>query len=130
MPRVLIVDDDTRYAGLVQHALEIRGFEARVLTDLSRAVLEITSFRPDIVLLDVYMPELSGPELMRRLGRSWNRAGVRFLLYSNMPESELAEMAQECGADGYVVKRGVQALLQALESLPGTEPPSRRAATG
>jgi DNA-binding response OmpR family regulator len=124
MARVLIIDDDVRYANLVQHALEFNGYEVASLTRLGGALVKMISFRPDVVLLDVIMPECSGPELLRRLGTSWRNAGVRFVLHSNLPDAELAPIAEACGADGYLHKRGVQNLLEKLESLLAAPTPA------
>ena len=65
-PRVLVVDDDAALAEMLTLVLRNEGFQSEIVTRGDEAMGVFRSFRPDVVLLDLRMPELDGLELMRR----------------------------------------------------------------
>ena len=68
MKKVLIVDDEPVICGLIKRSLESTGgYDVSVCTISREAVRVVKIQRPDIILVDVNMPELSGPELVRQL---------------------------------------------------------------
>ena len=67
--KVLIVEDDGNIAELLHLYLEKEGFETKVAKDGGKGVEYFRSFQPDLVLLDIMLPQLSGMEVLRRLRR-------------------------------------------------------------
>jgi putative two-component system response regulator len=65
--RVLVVDDEVVIASLLQHVLEAEGFEVEVAHDGLEALAALRDRQPDLVLMDVDMPRMSGDEVCRRL---------------------------------------------------------------
>jgi DNA-binding NarL/FixJ family response regulator len=101
-PRVVIVDDHDLFRAGVRASLgdqvEVVG-ESGGVADAVRAIDEL---EPDVVLLDVHMPEGGGVEVIRRVGES--RLGVRFLALSVSDAAEDVVAVIRAGARGYVTK--------------------------
>lgn len=99
--RVLIVEDEPAYVDALTVALEREGFEAVAATDGRRAVASFLTEAPDIVLLDLMLPELSGLDVLRRI-RSESDVPV-IVLSAKDAESDIVT-ALELGADDYLTK--------------------------
>ena len=67
--RVLVVDDEPSIRELVQTVLRYEGFEVATAADGRSALTELERFRPDLVVLDVMLPDLDGFEVQQRLSR-------------------------------------------------------------
>ena len=65
MHRVLVVDDESDVTELLQYRLEQEGYRVATLNDPLGFVVKVREFEPDLMLLDVMMPELSGIQLCR-----------------------------------------------------------------
>lgn len=65
--KVLVVDDEKDFLFLMEYWLKSKGYEAKGLTDGTKAVDELKSFKPDLVLLDLSMPGIDGVEVLRRI---------------------------------------------------------------
>ena len=119
-PSVLVVDDDEaeRYATrrVLEHA-EIAVVEA----PNGRAALEALGGRPDLVLLDLQLPDLDGFEVCRRIKSDPATASTRVLPYTAVFRNEIARRrALEAGADGYLVKPlSAQQLVATVHGLIG-----------
>lgn len=101
MTSVLIVEDDRRLARAVTISLRARGYEARAATDGSQALVMVKEFMPDIVVLDLGLPDIDGTELIRRL-RAWT--DVPIVVLSGRSESADKVDALDLGADDYLTK--------------------------
>lgn len=103
-PLVLIVDDDERNVRLARDVLERDGL--RTLTALTAAeALELArEHRPDVVLLDLRLPDLDGPETRRRLAEDERTAGIPVVGWSALPEGEVATWLAQSGFAGYLEK--------------------------
>jgi len=98
--RVLVVDDEPSITDAVSTALRYEGFETREAHDGRAAVRAIDELRPDLVVLDLMLPDLDGFELARRLRES-RRIPLIFLTAKDATEDKLAGL--ELG-DDYVTK--------------------------
>ena len=98
-----------------------RGYPVRTARSLTETARVLEEFDPEIVVTDVCMPNVEGDELCRRIKANMKRL-VPVLLYSSLPEEQLAERARRAGADGYLCKmRGVEALIERLDELLAEE---------
>ncbi len=115
--RVLVVDDDEDQLVLVQRTLKRHGFEVFTYHSSLGVSNQVRTTTPDLVLLDVNIPALSGDKVLA-LARNQARTTTRFILYSSADESRLRSLALTSGADGYLSK-SVQgeALAKKLTSL-------------
>lgn len=106
MSTIMIVDDSEITLELTRHALEGAGHDVVALSSPLGLMAGLYRHRPDLLLLDVDMPALSG-EKVTELVRANERFGsIRVILYSSRSAAELKEAAARCGADGYVQKTG------------------------
>jgi len=80
------------------------GYDVRTATSLAEFAEAVRDFSPDIILSDVEMPEMTGPDLCKRVKATPRTAHVPVVLYSTKAPRELAALAADCGADGYVCK--------------------------
>lgn len=101
--RVLVVDDDPLQLELVQRSLRLEGFDVTVTRAALGASNLVKSFAPDVVLIDVNIPALTGDRLLT-LAKKHAPPTTRFLLYSACDESRLRALAAETGADGWISK--------------------------
>ncbi len=99
--KALIIDDDIQIRRLLQMVLESRGHEV-LLAETGRIGLQVAAFqRPDVVLLDIGLPDLDGLKVLRAL-REWSDVPV--LMLSVRDEETVKIDALEGGADDYVSK--------------------------
>ena len=101
MPKVLVVDDDPHIREVVCFALAKNGFATAEAADGLAALAAVERERPDLIVLDVLMPELDGTEVCRRLRRV-SDAPVIFL--SSKDDEVDRIVGLELGADDYVTK--------------------------
>ena len=125
-PRILVVDDDEDIRGLVRTLLERMGAEVKEAQNGREGLREFHSWRPDLVVLDVSMPEMDGWNVLERL-RDMSEVPV-LMLTARGDELERVRGLQ-AGADDYLVKpfgkqelvARVQALLRRASRTPGEE---------
>ncbi len=101
--RVLIVDDDQQQLDLVSRRFKLEGFEVATTTTSFGTSNLIRSFSPNVVLLDVNIPALTGDKLLA-VARTVAPPDTRFVLYSACDESRLRELATRAQADGWISK--------------------------
>ncbi len=101
-PRVLVVDDEANITDLVATALRYEGFETAVAHSGRAALAAFESFRPDLIVLDVMLPDLDGFEVTRRLAADGRRVPVLFLTARDAVEDKVRGLT--LGGDDYVTK--------------------------
>ena len=99
---VLVVDDEPAIADVVSRYLERAGYETAVAGTGQHALGRAEELRPDVVVLDLMLPDINGLEVMRRLRRD-DRRGAIILLTARGEESDRV-VGLRLGADDYVVK--------------------------
>jgi two-component system, OmpR family, response regulator len=99
--RVLVVDDESAITDAVATALRYEGFDTLEAASGRGAVHAIDEFRPDLVLLDVMLPDIDGFEIARRLRDGRQRTPVIFLTAKDAADDKLAGLAI---GDDYVTK--------------------------
>jgi two-component system OmpR family response regulator len=99
--RVLVVDDEPSITDAVATAFRYEGFETTEAGTGRVAVKEIDEFRPDLIILDVMLPDQDGIELARRLRDGHSRTPIIFLTARDAAEDKLAGLAV---GDDYLTK--------------------------
>jgi CheY-like chemotaxis protein len=105
--KVLVVDDDPVVLEVTRAAIAALGHRVVTKQGALGTAVAILRERPDVVLVDLQMPALSGHEIIRLVGEQELRAGSRrtaFILYSGTPASNLEEVALRAGAIGAIRK--------------------------
>jgi CheY-like chemotaxis protein len=104
--RVLIVDDSEIAIQMIEAELEGKGFEV-ISADRAEKATELVmkkATRPHLILLDINMPNIDGAQFCRFIKRNAMFSDIKVVLCSGMAQDELKDIAESCGADGYVSK--------------------------
>lgn len=101
MTRILVVDDDELIAESLTYSLELEGFEVDAVGDGAKALYSLGSFKPDLVVLDIMLPDISGMEVCRQLR---DRSPIPVIMLTARDEEIDRVMGLEIGADDYLVK--------------------------
>ena len=117
--RILVIDDDRTHLRTTQDLLEDDGYD--VITHVSGfgATERIMVTRPDLVLLDINLPALSGEALLPIIKGRESIRGTPVVLHSSNDESDLRSAAARLGAAGYVCKGDVAGLRRTVVRLVG-----------
>jgi DNA-binding response OmpR family regulator len=134
--RILVVEDDRTMAEVLLAYLRRSGYDVTWTGDGTEAFLQWQRGNPDVVILDLMLPGMSGLELLRRRRELADRAAV--IILSARGEEEDRLVGLETGADDYVVKPfsprevvlRVEALLRRVERLAGAQLVNRRFSVG
>jgi two-component system OmpR family response regulator len=100
--RVLVVDDEPNIADVISMALRYQGFEVASAATGAEALTAVTDFRPQLILLDVMLPDMEGFEVARRLGAERARVPIIFLTARDATEDKVRGLT--VGGDDYVTK--------------------------
>ncbi|MDA9176199.1 response regulator transcription factor [Alphaproteobacteria bacterium] len=101
MNRVLVVDDDPHIREVVQFALDKEGFSTVEAKDGAEALEQFAAEKPDLIVLDITMPELDGTEVCRRI-RQNDKTPIIFL--SSRDDEIDRVLGLELGGDDYITK--------------------------
>lgn len=99
--RVLIVEQHPATAEMTQLVLAAAGFDAVHTSTATQALTAVTSWKPDLVLMDLMLPDLSGAEFCVRLRAT---SSVPILIVSTETDPDLVGLAISAGASGYLPK--------------------------
>lgn len=102
-PRILLVDDDERNLRILELILEDE-FELSMASTGEQALERVSTFRPDIVLLDIMMPGITGIEACKEIKSSPEHKNIKIILLSGMSMTEDRIAGYEAGADDYLTK--------------------------
>jgi two-component system OmpR family response regulator len=100
--RLLVVDDEAYITDLVATALRYEGFDVATAANGREALTQVDSFRPDVIVLDIMLPDLDGFEVQRRLVDRGRPAPVLFLTARDATEDKVRGLT--IGGDDYVTK--------------------------
>ena len=100
--RVLIVDDDRALRDALRRALVLAGYETVSADDGEAALAQAADAKPDVVVLDIGLPDVDGLEVCRRLRRAGDRVPVLMLTARDAVEDRIDGL--DAGADDYLVK--------------------------
>jgi PleD family two-component response regulator len=102
--RILIADDNPQGAELLEAYLSGTDFELAVASDGEETLARVASFKPDLILLDVMMPKISGFEVCKRLKKDPATHDVSILMVTALDQTSDVERAVEAGTDDFLSK--------------------------
>ena len=102
--KILVVDDDPEITEILKYNLSNSGFEVKVAYNGVQAVKKSKKFQPDIILLDVMMPEMNGIEACTEIRNIDNLKNVQIIFLSARGEDYTQIAAFDAGADDYINK--------------------------
>jgi excisionase family DNA binding protein len=121
-PTVLIVDDDAGTRALVRASLEVEGFDVREAESATEGLSVLEQDPPDLILLDVMMPQMDGWEMLRRVQEQHGGA-IPVVMFSGQVDENAAGDAAERGASAFVGKPfDPQQLLDRAKQILGARP--------
>lgn len=102
--KVLIVEDEPAIADNLQALLQAKGYEAQCALDGAEGVAAARKFVPDLMLLDIMLPRMSGIEVCRILKADPSTKGIRVVMVTGLGRTGDVEQAFAAGADDYLIK--------------------------
>ncbi|QCT40957.1 response regulator [Candidatus Saccharibacteria bacterium oral taxon 488] len=123
MVKIAIIEDDATISQMYRMKFEADGFDVRLAGNGIIGVSLIESFRPDVILLDIQMPEMDGAEALRRIrSHAWGKT-IPVIVLTNLGEEEAPREMRSLGIQGYIVKanltpRQVVAQVKAITAKP------------
>ena len=100
-PQILIVEDDTAVSNLIATTLELQNYQYRKARNGASAVMDALTYRPDVMLLDLGLPDMDGVEIIKKI-RSWSNMPI--IVVSARSEDTDKVEALDAGADDYLTK--------------------------
>jgi DNA-binding response OmpR family regulator len=104
MAKILIVDDDAQVTVLLGKLLTMEGYEAIAVNDSSKAHETATAVRPDLILLDLMMPDPDGFKLCRMLRSDPHFMFTPIIIVTALDDSDSRVVAFGAGANDYITK--------------------------
>lgn len=126
--RILWVEDDLALASLYIVRMEMEGFKVLHCESGEKALQSVHEFNPNLMLLDLMMPILSGFDVLDAVRRMTDIAQPKIIVLSAMSQTEDKEKARKLGADDYLVKSQVT-LDDLIHTIRRTLNPSEVAST-
>ncbi len=100
-PTILVVEDDVAVRNLMAVTLETQGYRYRLARNGAEAMIEVTTHQPDVMLLDLGLPDMEGVEIIRKV-RGWTSLPI-IVISARSEDADKVE-ALDAGADDYLTK--------------------------
>jgi len=102
--KILVVDDEPDIVDTVTFMLQARNFDVITASDGLEGLTKAISEHPDLILLDIMMPNMDGYELCYKLKKDKNMRNIPVIMLTARGENEAVIRAHKLGADDYIVK--------------------------
>lgn len=102
--RLFILDDSKTFLSYAQQLLRVAGYVVHAFETHLGITREVIRHTPDLLLVDQNMPTVTGDKVCRMLRTLPQGKKLLIILHSTTPKEELHEIAERCGADGFIVK--------------------------
>ena len=103
-PMVLVVDDDSQVREVVRINLEMEGYTVREAANAEEGLAQLEEDAPDLILLDVMMPQVDGWEMLRRVQERHGIGSIPVVMFSGKLDEAARTEAAERGAQGFIGK--------------------------
>lgn len=104
MIKIAIIEDDPTISQMYRMKFESDGFEVRLAANGQIGIEVVEKFQPDIILLDLQMPEMNGTEALRYIrAKDWGKT-IPVIVLTNLGEEEAPREIKELGVHSYIVK--------------------------
>jgi DNA-binding response OmpR family regulator len=120
MTKIAIIEDDTTINQMYRMKFEADGFDVQIADNGKRGVAMVESFQPDLILLDLQMPEMNGAEALEIIRKNdWGK-DIPVIILTNLGEEESPKQLRGLGIHSYIVKADLtprQVVSRAKEAL-------------
>ena len=104
MTRIAIIEDDPTISQMYRMKFEADGFDVRMAGNGKIGVDLVKSFKPDIILLDIQMPEMDGAEALKLIREHKDSKDTPVIILTNLGEEEAPREMRSLGISSYIVK--------------------------
>ena len=104
MTKIAIIEDDATISQMYRMKFEADGFDVRIANNGKIGIDLVKSFKPDIVLLDIQMPEMDGEETLRLIRSNESSKTTPVIILTNLGEEEAPQNMRSLGIHSYIVK--------------------------
>jgi CheY-like chemotaxis protein len=111
--KILIIDDSEITLAMEKAVLEQHGYEVQAAATLLEFEKILTSWRPNVILTDIHMPDVKGTDICRVLKTEYDTQDIPIVLFSSLSDEDLERLAEQVGADGFLSKNHGLELLAA-----------------
>jgi DNA-binding response OmpR family regulator len=105
--KILIVEDDDALAGVYQMRLQAEGFNVKRVSNGEEALAAALAYHPDLVMLDIMMPKVSGFDVLDILRNTAETAKLKIIMLTALSQDSDKQRAESLGVDDYLVKSQV-----------------------
>ena len=105
--KILFVEDDEGFYNLFSTALIMKGYQVIHVAEGSQAFEKIKEEQPDLVLLDIILPGMSGLDILEELKQTDETKNIKVIMLTNFGTDDNITRAMELGADEYLMKYNV-----------------------
>jgi DNA-binding response OmpR family regulator len=102
--KLLLIEDDVMLVNMYKAKFVNEGYEIESATDGKNGLALVPQVNPDLVILDLMLPRLSGIEVLEELKKDEKLKNIPVVVLTNLSEEQETQKALELGADGYLVK--------------------------
>ena len=107
LKRILLVEDDDSLASVYVARLQAEGFDVRRVANGEEALATALSYKPDLALLDVMMPKVSGFDVLDIIRNTPETANLKIIMLTALSQESDLERAKQLGVDEYLIKSQV-----------------------
>ncbi len=104
MKSILLIEDDPFLIDIYTTKLKESGFGVAVVTDGEQAIIKVKELKPDLVILDIVLPEVDGWEILRKIKSELKLEDLKVIILSNLGQKEEVEKGINLGAVKYLIK--------------------------
>ena len=104
MTKIAIIEDDPVISQMYRMKFEADGFDVQLANNGKRGVALVEAFSPDIILLDLQMPEMSGDEALAEIRKKAESKNTPVIILTNLGEEEAPKSLRALGIHSYIVK--------------------------
>jgi len=104
MSKIAIIEDDPTISQMYRMKFEADGFEVQLADNGKRGVGLVESFSPDIILMDLQMPEMGGAEALAIIRKNEWGKNIPVIILTNLGEEEAPKEIRSLGIESYIVK--------------------------
>lgn len=104
MPKIAIVEDDLAIAQMYRLKFEAEGYKVEIAENGRLGLMLCEQMKPDLVLLDLMMPEMNGDEMLEKMrATDWGK-GIKVIILTNVGEQEAPDKLRTLNVETYIVK--------------------------